>query len=46
MGLIVWIALGLVVGLLARGIVPGRQRLNLTMTMMLGMAGLSSAASC
>jgi uncharacterized membrane protein YeaQ/YmgE (transglycosylase-associated protein family) len=39
MGIIAWIALGVVVGLLARGIVPGRQRLNLTMTALLGVAG-------
>lgn len=39
MGIAVWIVLGVVVGLLARGIVPGRERLNLAMTALLGVAG-------
>lgn len=39
MGIIAWIALGVVIGLLARGVVPGRERLNLTMTALLGVAG-------
>ena len=39
MGIVAWIALGVVVGLLARVVVPGRERLNLTMTALLGVAG-------
>lgn len=36
MGIVAWIALGVLVGLLARVVVP---RLNLTMTALLGVAG-------
>jgi uncharacterized membrane protein YeaQ/YmgE (transglycosylase-associated protein family) len=39
MGIVAWIVLGVVVGLLARGVVPGRERLNLLMTALLGVAG-------
>jgi uncharacterized membrane protein YeaQ/YmgE (transglycosylase-associated protein family) len=39
MGIAAWIVLGVVVGLLARGVVPGRERLNLAMTALLGVAG-------
>jgi uncharacterized membrane protein YeaQ/YmgE (transglycosylase-associated protein family) len=38
-GVAAWIVLGVVVGLIARGIVPGRERLNLAMTVTLGVAG-------
>lgn len=38
-GIIVFIIFGLVVGLLARAIMPGRQNLSLVMTAILGMAG-------
>lgn len=39
MGLIVFAIFGLVVGLLARGIMPGRQRMGILMTTLLGVAG-------
>lgn len=39
MGLVAWVLLGVVVGLLARAVVPGRERLNLSMTALLGVAG-------
>jgi uncharacterized membrane protein YeaQ/YmgE (transglycosylase-associated protein family) len=39
MGIAAWMALGVVIGLLARGVVPGRERLNLAMTALLGVAG-------
>lgn len=39
MAILVWIVFGLVVGLLARAIVPGRQRMGIVMTTILGVAG-------
>jgi uncharacterized membrane protein YeaQ/YmgE (transglycosylase-associated protein family) len=39
MGIVAWIVLGVVVGLIARVVVPGRERLSLTMTALLGVAG-------
>jgi uncharacterized membrane protein YeaQ/YmgE (transglycosylase-associated protein family) len=39
LGIIVFILVGLVAGLLARAIVPGRQRMSLVMTALLGIAG-------
>jgi uncharacterized membrane protein YeaQ/YmgE (transglycosylase-associated protein family) len=39
MGIVAWILLGVVVGLIARAVVPGRERLNLSMTALLGVAG-------
>jgi uncharacterized membrane protein YeaQ/YmgE (transglycosylase-associated protein family) len=39
MGLLLFIVFGLVVGLLARAIMPGAQRMGLLMTMVLGVAG-------
>ncbi len=39
MGILAWIVFGLVVGLLARAIVPGRQNMGLIMTTLLGVAG-------
>jgi uncharacterized membrane protein YeaQ/YmgE (transglycosylase-associated protein family) len=39
MGIAAWIVLGVVAGVLARGVVPGRERLNLAMTALLGVAG-------
>ena len=37
--LLCWIVTGLVVGLIARAIVPGRQSLGLVMTIVLGVVG-------
>ncbi len=39
MTIIVWIVFGLVVGLLARAIMPGRQAMGLVATTLLGIAG-------
>jgi uncharacterized membrane protein YeaQ/YmgE (transglycosylase-associated protein family) len=39
MGIIVFIIFGLVIGLLARALLPGRQSMGLMMTALLGMAG-------
>ncbi len=39
MGILIFMLFGLVVGLLARAIMPGRQDLSLLMTSVLGMAG-------
>lgn len=39
MGIIVWIVFGLVVGLLARAILPGNQKMGIVMTTLLGIAG-------
>jgi uncharacterized membrane protein YeaQ/YmgE (transglycosylase-associated protein family) len=39
MGIISWIIFGLIVGLLARAVLPGRQSMSLPMTMLLGVAG-------
>lgn len=39
MGILTWIVFGLIVGLLARAIVPGRQSMGLIMTTLLGVAG-------
>jgi len=39
MGIISWIVFGLVVGLLARALMPGKQSMSLPMTILLGVAG-------
>ena len=39
MGILAWIVFGFVIGLLARAIVPGRQRMGFIMTTLLGIAG-------
>jgi len=39
MGILAWIVFGFVIGLLARAIVPGRQRMGFIMTTLLGVAG-------
>jgi uncharacterized membrane protein YeaQ/YmgE (transglycosylase-associated protein family) len=39
MGLCGWIVFGLVAGLIARAIMPGRQNMGLLMTTLLGIAG-------
>jgi uncharacterized membrane protein YeaQ/YmgE (transglycosylase-associated protein family) len=39
LSLLSWILTGLVVGLIARAIVPGRQSVGLIMTIVLGVAG-------
>lgn len=39
MGILAWIVFGFVIGLLARAVVPGRQRMGLVMTTVLGVAG-------
>lgn len=39
MGILVWIVFGLVVGLIARAIMPGRQGMGLIATTLLGIAG-------
>jgi uncharacterized membrane protein YeaQ/YmgE (transglycosylase-associated protein family) len=39
MGIIAWIVFGLIVGLIARAIVPGKQGMGLIMTTLLGIAG-------
>jgi uncharacterized membrane protein YeaQ/YmgE (transglycosylase-associated protein family) len=39
MGIIWWLLIGLVAGLLARMVVPGRQPMGLLMTMVLGLVG-------
>ncbi|HEY6556171.1 MAG TPA: GlsB/YeaQ/YmgE family stress response membrane protein [Polyangiaceae bacterium] len=39
MGIVMFIVFGLVVGLLARALMPGRQSLGLGMTTLLGIAG-------
>jgi uncharacterized membrane protein YeaQ/YmgE (transglycosylase-associated protein family) len=39
MGLIWWLLIGLVAGLLARMLVPGRQPMGLLMTLALGLVG-------
>jgi uncharacterized membrane protein YeaQ/YmgE (transglycosylase-associated protein family) len=39
MGVVYWILLGLVVGLLARLIMPGRDRAGIIITILLGIAG-------
>lgn len=39
MGLLMFLVFGLVIGLLARAIMPGRQRMGLLMTTLLGVAG-------
>lgn len=38
-GILAWIVFGFVIGLLARAVVPGRQRMGLVMTTVLGVAG-------
>jgi uncharacterized membrane protein YeaQ/YmgE (transglycosylase-associated protein family) len=39
MGILGWIIVGLLAGLLARAIVPGRQSMSLWMTLLLGLGG-------
>lgn len=39
MGILIWLAIGLGAGLLARALVPGRQRMGLVTTLLLGLAG-------
>lgn len=39
MGLLIFLAFGLIVGLVARAVTPGRQGLGWVMTMILGIAG-------
>jgi uncharacterized membrane protein YeaQ/YmgE (transglycosylase-associated protein family) len=39
MGIIAWVVFGLIIGLLARAVVPGRQSMGLVMTIVLGVAG-------
>ena len=39
MGILSWIVIGLLAGLLARAIVPGKQSLSIWMTLLLGLAG-------
>ena len=39
MSILVWIVFGLVIGLLARAIMPGRQNMGIIMTTLLGIAG-------
>jgi uncharacterized membrane protein YeaQ/YmgE (transglycosylase-associated protein family) len=38
-GILSWILCGLVVGLIARFLIPGRQSMSLTMTVVLGIVG-------
>jgi uncharacterized membrane protein YeaQ/YmgE (transglycosylase-associated protein family) len=37
--LCIWVSLGLVAGLIARAVMPGRQQMGLIATALLGMAG-------
>jgi uncharacterized membrane protein YeaQ/YmgE (transglycosylase-associated protein family) len=39
MGIVAWIVFGFVVGLIARALMPGRQRIGIVMTALLGIAG-------
>jgi uncharacterized membrane protein YeaQ/YmgE (transglycosylase-associated protein family) len=39
MAVLVWIVFGLVVGLIARAIMPGNQRMGIIMTTLLGVTG-------
>jgi uncharacterized membrane protein YeaQ/YmgE (transglycosylase-associated protein family) len=39
MGIIIWIVVGLVAGLIARALVPGPQSMGLVATALLGLAG-------
>lgn len=39
MGIITWIVLGLVAGILARLVMPGKQNMNWIMTIVLGVVG-------
>ncbi len=39
MGIIVWIIVGLVAGLIARAILPGKQSMGLVLTTILGLVG-------
>lgn len=39
MGLILFIVFGLVIGLIARAVMPGKQKMGLVMTILLGIAG-------
>jgi uncharacterized membrane protein YeaQ/YmgE (transglycosylase-associated protein family) len=39
MAILMFILFGLIVGLLARALLPGRQRMSLVMTALLGVAG-------
>jgi uncharacterized membrane protein YeaQ/YmgE (transglycosylase-associated protein family) len=38
-GIIAWIIFGFIVGLIARAVVPGRQKMGFVMTTLLGVAG-------
>lgn len=39
MGILSWIIVGLLAGLLARAVVPGKQGMSIWMTLLLGLAG-------
>ena len=39
MGILFFLAFGLIIGLLARALMPGEQKMGLFMTMLLGVAG-------
>ena len=39
MAIVAWIIFGFVVGLIARGLMPGQQRLGFVMTTLMGIAG-------
>ncbi len=39
MGIVIWIVLGFVAGLIARALVPGPQPMGIAMTTLLGIAG-------
>ena len=39
MSILTWIVFGLIVGLIARALVPGKQSMGLVMTTLLGIAG-------
>lgn len=39
MGILSWIIVGFVAGLLARAIIPGKQGMSIWMTLLLGLAG-------
>ncbi len=38
-GIIIWIVIGFVAGLIARGVVPGKQPMGIAATTLLGIAG-------
>lgn len=39
MGIIAWIVFGLIIGLIARALVPGKQSMGIVLTILLGVAG-------